>query len=163
MSASQADGPSVRSTAGNFTHYSNAFLGLTKGLYNLSADTYVLALLTGSYVPAPNADTTWANISANEVASGLGYTTGGLALTGTSDTLTGAIVTFSAANPSWANFSATHRYGVVVRRAGGSLAGTDLLYAFSDLGGGSNVTFGAPSTYTVQFSASGIMQYSHTP
>ena len=148
--------------AGAFTVYSNAMLGMTKGAFNLSADTYVLALLTNSYVPAVATDTTWSTISANEVATGSGYTAGGVVLTGITDTLSGNTVTFTCASPSWASMSATFRYGAIVRRAGGALAGTDLLLSYSDLGGGASIT-GTGGTFTVTISGAGIFTLTHTP
>jgi hypothetical protein len=149
--------------AGAFTLYSKAVLELTKGQINLSADTFVMALLTGSYVPAPNTDALWSDIAANELATGGGYTAGGLVLASETDTETAGVLTFTAASPSWASFSAgPFRYGVIVRRAGGALAGTDLLLCYSDLTGGGTVT-GSGGAYTVTISGSGVFQVTHTP
>ena len=149
--------------AGAWTVYSNAVLGISKGSFNLSTDNYNIILVTNSYTPAPNTDTTYSNVSANELTTSGGYTVGGVTLTSTSDTLTTATVTFTSANPSWASFTAgPFRYGVIVRRAGGSLVSGDLLLCYSDLGGGSSIT-GAGGTLTVTMNASGIFTITHSP
>ncbi len=149
--------------AGAWTLYSNAVLGMTKGSFNLSADTYVLLLVTNSYTPAPNTDTTYANVSANELTTTGGYTVGGVVLASETDTLTAGVVTFTSANPSWASFTAgPFRYGVICRRGGGSLISGDLLLCYSDLGGGSSIT-GTNTTLTVSMSGSGIFTVGHTP
>ena len=83
--------------AGSFTVYSNGALNLSKAAINLSTDTLVMILATTAYVPAPNTDALWSAVSANEVATGLGYTVGGVVLAGLSDTLTTATVTFTCA------------------------------------------------------------------
>lgn len=148
--------------AAAWTIYSKAALAMSKGSYNLSSDTYVITLITGSYTPNANTDALWSDVSANELTTANGYTAGGVALTSVTDTLTTATATFTSANPSWTSFTATHRYGVIVRRAGGSLVSGDLLLCYSDLGGGSNVTFGSAATYTVQL-PTGIFTITHSP
>jgi hypothetical protein len=149
--------------AGAFTLYSNAALGISKKLFDLSADTYVMTLVTGTYTPAPNTDTLWSSVSANELTTAGGYTVGGVVLASETDTLTTATVTFTATSPSWVTFSAgPFRYGVVVRRAAGSLVAGDLLLCYSDLGGGSNIT-GTGGTFTITISGSGILQFTHSP
>lgn len=148
--------------AGAFTFYSNAALEMGNGNFDFSTDTYIFALLTTSYTPAPNTDSTWANVSADEVASGGGYTAGGVVLSGVSYTLATATTTFTATSPTWASFSATFRYGVVVRRAGGSVASSDLLLCYSDLGGGSSI-IGGGGTLTVTISGSGVFTITHSP
>jgi hypothetical protein len=149
--------------AGSWTPYSNAVLNLSKKLIDLSADTFVLALITNSYVPAPNTDALWSAVSANELGTGGGYTAGGVVLGSVTDTLATATVTFTCANPTWATFSAgPFRYGVIARRAGVSLVAGDLLLAYSDLGGGATLT-GVGSTFTVTISGSGIIAWTHSP
>lgn len=149
--------------AGAWTVYSNAALSMSKASFNLSTDNYNIILVTNSYTPAPNTDSTYANVSANELSTAGGYTNGGQTLTSVSDTLTAATVTFTSANPSWASFTAgPFRYGVIVRRAGGSLVSGDLLLCYSDLGGGSSIS-GAGGTFTVTINASGIFTITHSP
>lgn len=145
-----------------FTVYGNAVLNtLTKNI-NFSSDTFVMALLTNSYVPASATDSTWANASAFEVLTGSGYTQGGVVLTSVSCTLSGNVVTWTCAAPSWINFSASFRYPVVVRRASGSLQSTDFLVSFCDSTGGGSTT-GGGGTLTITPNASGIFTATHSP
>jgi hypothetical protein len=148
--------------AGSVTVYSNAALGITKGSFNLSSDTYVCTLLTSSYTPAPNTDTTWTTISSNEVATGGGYTQGGVVLSSVTDTLSSATVTLAAAAASWSSATITAKYAVIVRRAGGSLAGTDLLLAYVDLNSGGGSVSSTAGTFSVTF-GSGIFTVTHSP
>lgn len=77
---------------------------------------YRIALVTNSWVPAPTTDELWAVASANELANGNGYTTGGInpasiALTQTASVVkfTGNAVVWTATGtgiPAW-------RYGVM--------------------------------------------------
>jgi hypothetical protein len=149
--------------AGAFNLYSNAILELTKGQMNLSSDTFIFALITNSYVPAPNTDALWSAVSANELSTAGGYTAGGVVLASETDALTSGTVTFSAASPSWASFTAgPFRYGVIARRAGGSLVSGDMLLCYTDLTGGGSIT-GSGGSYTITISGSGIFQITHTP
>lgn len=149
--------------ASAFTLYSNAVLEISKGQMNLSADTFVVALIGSGYTPAPNTDALWSAVSANELATAGGYTAGGVVLASETDTLTGGAVTFTATSPSWASFTAgPFRYAVICRRAGGSLVSGDLLLCYSDLTGSGTIT-GAGGTFTITISGSGIFQVTHTP
>ena len=150
-------------TVSSFTVYSNSVLGITQGKVNLSSDTLVMALLSASYTPAPDTHSTWANVSATEIASGLGYTQGGVVLTGQTDTLTGAVVTFTSNPVQWATATFTAKYAVIVRRAGGALAGTDVLIGFVDLNSGGTTVVGQGGTFSISPSVNGWCQLSHTP
>lgn len=141
--------------AGNFKVYGNAALELGKGNFGLSTDTYVMILLTNSYVPAQTTDTLYGDISANELPTGLGYTAGGLVLGSVSLSLLSDIVTFTSAPAIWPAFSATFRYPVIVRRAGISLLPNDLLLCYCDGTGGGSIT-GGGGTLTIQPNASGL-------
>lgn len=148
--------------AGAFTVYSNAALEIGKGQMNLATDTYVVTLINNSYTPAPNTDSLWSSVSADELTTANGYTAGGITLSQTF-VLATATSTFTATSPAWTLFSAgPFRYGVIVRRAGGSLAGSDLLLCYSDLGGGSTIT-GSGGTFTISISGSGIFAITHSP
>lgn len=59
-------------SAGNFTLYNNAKLQLFNGGLNMASDTLTAALLTASYTPS-GTHSTWADVSADEVASGGDY------------------------------------------------------------------------------------------
>lgn len=145
--------------AGVWVRYSNFVLGMTKKLFDLSSDTFVLTLVTSSYTPVQNTHTLWSDVSANELGTAGGYTAGGIVLGSMTDTLTTATVTWTCASPKWTTFTAgPFRYGVLVKRASGSLAAGDLLVAYSDLGGGSNIT-GTGGDYTVTISGSGVLTF----
>jgi len=149
--------------AGAWTVYSNAALEMTQAVFNLATDTYFMILATNSYVPAPDADFQYSNVSTNEVATGGGYTVGGVKLTSQTDTRATSTVTFTAANVTWASFTATFRYGVIVRSANGTgLAAADKLLCYSDLGGGSSIT-GGGGTLIIQPNTSGIFTVTHNP
>lgn len=147
---------------GAWTVYSNAALALANAQINLATSNFNLILVTDSYAPAVNTDSTYANVSANEVTGG-GYTTGGVSIPSETVTLTGGTVTFLASNPAaWPAFSATFRYGVMVRRAGGSLVPSDLLLCYSDFGGGSPIT-GTGTSLTVTMNTAGTFTITHSP
>ncbi len=148
--------------AGAYTVYSQFIEEMGNGSFDLSTNTFVMILATTAYTPAPNTDATYANVSADEVATGGGYTVGGEVLSGVSFTTTGGVATFTCASPTWASFTATFRYGIIIQRAGASLASTDKLVCYSDLGGGSSIT-GSGGTLTVTTNASGVFTISHTP
>lgn len=149
--------------AGAFIVYSNAALEMSKALFNLSSDTLVMVLLSNSYTPAPNTDHLWSDVSPYELATAGGYTAGGVVLSGVTDTLTGATVTFTCTAPTWAAFSATFAYAAIVRRAGGSLVAGDLLVCyFAAVSGGGTVT-GGGGTLTITPNASGIFTITHIP
>jgi hypothetical protein len=83
------------------------------GKYNLASDT-IKFLLTNT-APVPGTDTTYASISANELANGNGYTTGGATATLTSASQTGGLFKYIATlpNPTWSfTGAATFRYVV---------------------------------------------------
>lgn len=150
--------------AGAWTVYSQAALSIAQAALSLNDTTkFRLILVTASYTPAPNTDHLYSDVSANELTTSGGYTVGGVALATVTDTLTTATVTFTAASPTWAGFSNTFRYGVIVHTAsvGVPIAG-DLLLCYSDLGGGSNIV-GGGGTLTVTISGSGIFTITHSP
>ncbi len=149
--------------AGAWTVFSNAMLGMSKGSFNLSTDTYVIILVTNSWTPAPDTNILYSAVSANELTTAGGYTVGGLVLASETDTLTAGTVTFTTASPAWTTFSAgPFRYGVIVRRAGGALVAGDLLLCYSDLGGGTSIT-GTGGTFTVTIAGGGIFTLTHSP
>lgn len=64
----------------------------------LGANTanYKLALVTSSWTPNNSTNEVWADVSANEIAAGNGYTAGGGALTGVALTQTSGTVKFTS-------------------------------------------------------------------
>jgi hypothetical protein len=149
--------------ASAWTAYTKGVLALSKASYNLLSDTFVCTLHTSSYTPAANTDATWADVSATELSTAGGYTAGGVALGSVTDAASTATVTWDAADPTWASFTAgPFRYAVLTRRAGGSLVSGDLLFAYSDLTGSGTIT-GAGGSFTITLSASGLFQLTHSP
>lgn len=149
--------------AGSIVVYTQAIQNLGQKLFDLDTDTLVMALLTSSYTPNANTDATWADVSATEVASGSGYTAGGVVLSGLSWSVATATNTFTFTAPTWATFAATFKYGVVVRRAGASLAAGDLLLCYFDANSGGGSVTGGGGTLTVTPNASGIFTITHSP
>lgn len=198
--------------AGPATWYTNGLLALGNKQVDLSADTLVMTLVTSGYTPSVDTDSTWSAVSGSEVATGNGYTQGGLVLAGVtwanlagasfSGALAGTALTVSnvsgtvypntllagsgvsgltfitsgagtswAVNvpqsiasepmttsaidaldftaPQWASFSATFKYGVLVHRAGASLASGDILIGYFDASVGSGSITGGSGTLTI--------------
>jgi len=134
---------------GNWTVFANAKLQMSKKAIDLSADTFVMVLLSNAYSPAVNTDAAWSTMSADELTTAGGYTAGGVVLTSVTDTLSGAAVTWAAASSTWATFTATFKYGMLVHRAGGSLTGTDIPIAYFDASTGGGSVTGAGGTLTI--------------
>lgn len=81
--------------AGAFTVPNKAKLNFVNAtdLLNANAANFKLALVTSAYTP-DNTDAgheVWADVSANEIAAGNGYTAGGVALTGVALSLSGGV------------------------------------------------------------------------
>lgn len=144
--------------AGTVTLYGAAKENIAKALIDLDTDSFVVALLGSGYTPSVNSDDTWSDISANEI-SGTGYTAGGSALAGVTVTRSGGTVTFDANDVSWTSSTLTAKYAVIAKKAGGSLAGTDLLLAYVELETGSTVST-TNGTLAITWNASGIFTLS---
>lgn len=68
--------------AATFTFYNDFREQLFKGVHDLSTHDIRVVLLGTGYTPNAETQAVYADISANEIAAGNGYTTGGIALTG---------------------------------------------------------------------------------
>ncbi len=146
--------------AGNFIPFTaNMTDVLMSGGIDLDSDTIVAVLLSASYTPGRTTHSTWADLSAYELATGSGYTAGGSALANKTMTHSGGTGTWDADDVSWTTATLTAKYVALVRRAGGSLVSGDLLIGYMDLNtaGGSSTVSSTNSTFAVQWSASGIM------
>lgn len=91
--------------AGNWIVPNKAKLNLFNATDLLAANTanFRMALVTSSWTP-DNSDTgneVWADVSANEIANGAGYTTGGVALTSVALTQASGTVKFTSAAAQW--------------------------------------------------------------
>lgn len=147
--------------AGAFVVYTAANEAIHKNLIDLDTDTIVWTLHSSSYTPSANADDTWSDVSATELATAGGYTAGGGTLGSKTVTKSGAVVTFDAADISLPSSTFTAKYLILTKRAGGSLTGTDLLLGYFELESGSTVS---PSggTFAVTWNASGIFTSTRT-
>lgn len=85
--------------AATISFYENAFeyLGST---FNMGSDTWKMILLNSSHV-FDATDDEYADISANELSTGAGYTSGGLPLGSVTWTLSSGKTVFTFASPTW--------------------------------------------------------------
>jgi hypothetical protein len=86
------------------------------GLLGANTSNYKIALVASTWTPAPSTDEVWADVSANEIANGNGYTTGGGALSGVTLNQTTGVVKFTASAFVWTASGGAipaWRYGVV--------------------------------------------------
>lgn len=108
---------------------------------NWTGDTINVALLTSS--ASPNRDT-WEFYTdlTNEVANGNGYTTGGVALSGKSNTIDAASheARFLAANSQWTSATFSFQYAIVYKSTGSGA--TSPLLGFVNFGGTQTVSAG---------------------
>lgn len=149
--------------AGSVVVYTNAALLLGEKQYNLSSDTIDYVLCTSSYTPAPDTDSTYANVSSFELTTGGGYTSGGTVLTGTTWSQSGSTITFNAGNISYSSSTITAKYVVVIQRASTSLASTDKLLCYCDLNSGGGSVSSSNGTFAINWNASGLFTVTHSP
>jgi len=103
--------------AGKWKVYEQTKLNLGKGVFDLTAGTYNMAL----YLSTSNANTLSGSAIkgdlTNEVANAFGYTTGGVALTGVTYTNAAGVETFTGGNGLWtaAGGAITARFAVVYK------------------------------------------------
>lgn len=131
---------------------------VVSGGIDLDSDTIVCVLLSASYTPDRTAHSTWADVSAYEIA-GTGYTAGGVALANKAMTHSAGTGKWDADDVTWATATITTKYAVLVRRAGGSLVSGDLLIAYEDLNtdGVSDTVSSIAGPFTVTWNAAGII------
>lgn len=118
---------------------------------DFDADTLKAILLADTYTPDESADDVYAGISANELATGFGYTAGGLTLTG----VTWALGVLDADDLSWTASGGTigpFKHVVIIDT---TVAGSPLVChgAVSSTA----VSYTTGRTFTIQHSASGII------
>lgn len=90
-----------------FYKYDHTHRRFIDGTMDWDTDTFKLALVTGSYVYS-SSHTLWEHASPYEVASGNGYTTGGVALTTLVDN-----AKMDAEDVTWSSLSKTFRGAVL--------------------------------------------------
>ncbi len=94
-------------TTTSFDHF---WKQVVTGGINLATDTLKLALVTSAYTPDIQ-HTQWSDVSAYEVASGNGYTTGGMVLS----TVPSDNSHMKYANVTWTALTKSFRYGVLYK------------------------------------------------
>ena len=117
------------------------------GTVDLDSDTIKCALLTSSH-SFTQTNTTWANVSANEI-SGTGYTAGGVELSSKTISVSSGVARWDAADATWLTSTFTARHAVLYDTTNSSS-----LIASIDFGGDQTISVG---TFTVQWSTGGIM------
>jgi hypothetical protein len=120
-------------SAGSWQLYNHVSASLGDGTMNMATDHFRVVLVSSSYTFSA-AHSTWADASANELATASGYTQNGIAVTGQAYTQTGGVATFDIADPSWtvsAPGPLASRRAIIVRDAdnNGVIASTDKLVA----------------------------------
>lgn len=139
--------------ASTITAYDKLWRLMATGGVDLDTDTLKLALVTSSYTPSTAHDE-WADVSANEVSTGSGYTTGGKTLANpiaTNDNIDYDDVT-------WTALTKTFRYAVCYKSgSGGGLTNPLLFYILLDSTPADIVSSG--SNYTVQWNATDKLFY----
>lgn len=123
---------------------------------NIEGSTVNLALVTSSYTPNRDTDDFRSDFTANEVANGNGYTTGGASL-GTPvwsyDVTSQQVRLDFGTDPSWTFTASTSwRYGVVYVDTAGADT-TDPLIALLDWGSTQSVS----GTYTITIDSTGLL------
>lgn len=133
---------------------------LARGTVDLDTDTIRAALVTSSYSPNVSTHDEWADASANEIANGNGYTTGGAALAGVSVSRSLGVTTFDANDTAWtATPGAIGPFRYLVLYAAVTRNGvTNPLIGYVLLDSApADLTISASNTLTVQWNASGIL------
>lgn len=139
--------------AASITAYDHLWKLLLTGGIDLDTDTLKIALVTSSYTPSTAHDE-WADVSANEVATGSGYTTGGVTLTG----YAGTNSTIDFADPAWTSLTKTFRYAVCYKSgSGGGLTNPLLFYILLDTTPADIVSTG--SNYSIVINATDKLFY----
>jgi hypothetical protein len=139
--------------ASTITAYDHLWKLLLTGAVDLDTDTLKLALVTSSYTPSTTHDE-WADVSANEVATGSGYTTGGVTLAGVATT--NSTVDYNDA--TWTSLTKTFRYAVCYKSgSGGGLTNPLLFYILLDSTPADIVSSG--SNYSIQWNATDKVFY----
>ena len=110
-------------------------------------DTIKVALLDDSHSFSAT-DAVWGDVSANELANGNGYTTGGATLANQAVT-TGATTKFDADDVEWTSATFDAYHAVIY-----DTTNTSSLICSMDFGGIQSVVSG---TFTIEFSADGII------
>lgn len=124
---------------------------------SLEAETHKVLMVTDTDAPDFNTHDFRADILAE--VTGTGYTAGGNTLTATEITLAAGLLTYDAADVSWASSTIANAMAAVGYFNVGTAA-TDQLVFLSDFVTAASSSSG---TFTIQWSASGIFTLDYTP
>lgn len=139
--------------ATTITAYDHLWKLLATGGIDLDTDTLKVALVTSSYTPNTAHDE-WSDVSANEVATGSGYTTGGVTLA--SPVVTNSNIDYN--DVVWTSLTKTFRYAVIYKSgSGGGLTNPLICYLLLDSTPADVVSSG--SNYTIQWNSTNKLFY----
>lgn len=149
--------------AGDLTIYNSYLLSLQDGndAVDLDTDTIKLGMLDNTHNPSTGdaGDVYWSDVSAEEVTTGTGYSTGGPTLGSKTITLSSGVVTFDAADVTISQDVGTGftdgRYFVIYKDTGTPT--TSPLVAIGDFGVDKNNQTGIVE---INWNASGILTVS---
>lgn len=126
----------------------------------LESETAVKVLMVlDAETPDFNADNFRDDVTANEV-SGTGYSAGGVVITSTELTVSGGVLTYDSADPSWASSTIANAMAAVGYFARGGADTADELVWLSDFVSAASSSSGL---FTIQVSASGWWTNDYTP
>jgi hypothetical protein len=134
---------------------------------NLSTDTFKVGLIASGTLAARGTSETYATVAqllANN-GSALTEVTGGsyarVTLTSVSYSVSGLVITFTAANPTWSSVTFSTVYGFLYDyTAGGNSDTTGALMCIWDFGGAQSVT---STNFSLVVNASGLISWTTTP
>ena len=125
----------------------------------LESETAVKVLMVTDS-ETPNFDTHNFRDDITAEVSGTGYTAGGVVITSTELTLSSGVLTYDAADASWAASTITNAMAGVGYFARGGASSADELVFLSDFVTAASSSSG---TFTIQWNASGIYTVDYTP
>lgn len=135
-------------------------IGTSVPASGIESETAVkMAMITDA--ATPNFDTMdfWNDLEANEV-SGTGYTAQGNVLTTTEVTLSGGVLTYDAADPSWPTSTISNAMaGVFMFDRGGATTADEIIGLLDFVTAASS----SGGTFTIQLNAAGIFTIDYTP
>lgn len=133
--------------------YDEFILNIGQGDIDLDTDTFKIVLLNSSHV-FTQANTTLANITANQLATANGYTQDTKALTSVTWTQSAGTATFDAADTSWTASGGSIAADDAAIYDDTATAPVDALMCSIDFGG--TQTAGDGTNFVITYNASGI-------
>ena len=142
-------------TAKMYTNALKAFMMATCNWKTTGGSVIKCALLTNAYTPDQDVHDFFDHCSANEVANGNGYTTGGATMAPTDPTVDTASneTRCDAADVVWSASTITARYAIIYFSTG--TAATSVLIAYVDFGAD---VVSAAGTFTITWDATGVFK-----